>query len=221
MEILCGAFFRYPVEELVAELGGLEGVPEDQEVDHDGHGDSDDDDGEAADEHVEEIELGDEEDQENGYEAARRKEPSGPDTSTKQFERHTDSVYCVALSPSSSVAVSGGGDDVAYLWNSESGSEIACLKGHTDSVVAVAFSHDGKLVATGSYDSTVKVRLHCGAYHFTKIGSHEKAFHYAITTRGQQQQLQMMPRISRLLIAAISCSSPFPSRRCGTPPPGS
>jgi WD40 repeat protein len=151
---------------VLAELGGLDAVPEDGEAADGGAGrDDDDDDGEAADEEVEEIELGGDEgedgepvDDGNGYENARKKEPLGPDTSTARFEGHGDSVYCVAVSPTVPVAVSGGGDDVAYLWSTATGARIATLSGHTDSVVAAGFSCDGKLVATGSYDATVRVR---------------------------------------------------------------
>lgn len=35
--------------------------------------------------------------------------------------------------------------------------EDATLKGHSAAVAAVAFSHDGKIIATGSYDTTVKL----------------------------------------------------------------
>ena len=51
----------------------------------------------------------------------------------------------------------GGGDDVAILWNAETGKQIARLEGHTDSVVAIAFNNTGEYVATGGYDSCVKI----------------------------------------------------------------
>jgi WD40 repeat protein len=35
--------------------------------------------------------------------------------------------------------------------------ELATLKGHDDSVSSVAFSPDGKTLASGSYDNTVKL----------------------------------------------------------------
>ena len=37
------------------------------------------------------------------------------------------------------------------------GQEIFTLKGHTDSINSVAFSPDGKRLATGSSDGTVKI----------------------------------------------------------------
>ncbi|HJZ67192.1 MAG TPA: hypothetical protein VKF81_03525, partial [Blastocatellia bacterium] len=45
------------------------------------------------------------------------------------------------------------------LWGAWSGQEVATLKGHADSVWSVAFSSDGKMLASGSSDNTVKLWL--------------------------------------------------------------
>ena len=43
------------------------------------------------------------------------------------------------------------------LWNAEDGSLVRTLEGHSDCVSSVTFSPDGKLLASGSLDSTVKL----------------------------------------------------------------
>ena len=82
------------------------------------------------------------------------------DNSLAAFYSHRQSVFCVQLHPqfpNPPLAVSGGEDDAAWIWNTIDGSEVAHLTGHTDSVVAVAFSHDGDMVATGGLDGRVRL----------------------------------------------------------------
>jgi ribosome assembly protein SQT1 len=67
-------------------------------------------------------------------------------------------VYCVAIHPKHlEMVVSGGEDDMAYLWNRTNGERIATLEGHTDSVTSAAFNTTGELLATGSMDGRVLV----------------------------------------------------------------
>ncbi|KXS18604.1 WD40 repeat-like protein [Gonapodya prolifera JEL478] len=80
------------------------------------------------------------------------------DDSVAGFLGHNGSVFCVALSPTDqTLAVSGGEDDKAYVWRTNTGQPSFELSGHTDSVIAAAFSNDGKYVATGGMDGLVKV----------------------------------------------------------------
>ncbi|CDN16035.1 WD-40 repeat protein [Richelia intracellularis] len=42
------------------------------------------------------------------------------------------------------------------MWETQRGKEIYTLKGHNDDIFAVAFSPNGKTLASGSYDKTIK-----------------------------------------------------------------
>jgi ribosome assembly protein SQT1 len=79
------------------------------------------------------------------------------DNSIQQFPNHHASVFAVSTHPTLPIACSGGEDDFGYLWNIETGEQIAKLTGHTDSVTSTAFSFDGDIVSTGGMDG--KVRL--------------------------------------------------------------
>lgn len=67
-------------------------------------------------------------------------------------------VFCLAVHPfAATLAVSGGEDDQAFVFRTDTGAQVAQLSGHTDSVTSVAWSHDGALVATGGMDGKVNV----------------------------------------------------------------
>eukprot|EP01104_Vermistella_antarctica_P004159 TRINITY_DN14666_c0_g1_i1.p1 TRINITY_DN14666_c0_g1~~TRINITY_DN14666_c0_g1_i1.p1 ORF type:complete len:421 (+),score=71.71 TRINITY_DN14666_c0_g1_i1:28-1290(+) len=79
------------------------------------------------------------------------------DDSILLFDDHTDAVLCVACHPSLPLIASGGCDDIAYVWNADTGETRWKLTGHTDSVSAVAFSRDGTLLASAGMDGAVKI----------------------------------------------------------------
>ncbi|KAJ3714270.1 WD40 repeat-like protein [Lentinula raphanica] len=82
---------------------------------------------------------------------------SGEDNSVQAFLNHQSSVFAVAVHPTQPLAVSGGEDDLGYIWDITDGEVIVKLTGHTDSVVCVGWSFDGQIVSTGGMDG--KIRL--------------------------------------------------------------
>lgn len=80
------------------------------------------------------------------------------ETSQVQFREHQDSIYCVATHPTNfEIAVTGGGDDVAYVWNIATGAMLFKLSGHTDTVIDIGFNFDGQYIATGGMDGLAKI----------------------------------------------------------------
>ena len=65
-------------------------------------------------------------------------------------------VNCCAFSPDGKRIVSGINEELR-LWDSETGKELAILKGHTGWVDACAFSPDGKHIVSASRDTTLKL----------------------------------------------------------------
>uniref|UniRef100_A0A8D3AUF1 Angio-associated migratory cell protein n=1 Tax=Scophthalmus maximus TaxID=52904 RepID=A0A8D3AUF1_SCOMX len=80
------------------------------------------------------------------------------DDSELTFSKHTGSVFCVSLDPTTnSLAVTGGEDDKAYVWRVSDGEVLLECTGHKDSVTCAVFSHDSSLVATGDMSGAIKV----------------------------------------------------------------
>lgn len=53
--------------------------------------------------------------------------------------------------------VTGSGDSTARIWDCETGTPVATLKGHTSWVLAVSWSPNAQMIATGSMDNTVRL----------------------------------------------------------------
>ena len=130
---------------------------------------------------LDELEGGDddEEDEEaagaEGMETADL-ETAPEDNSSRDFEKHgsmfdecsncgkvlnrfhvSESVFSCSVHPTNpSLVVSGGEDDLAYLWNAETGDVILETEGFKDSVVQVAFSRDGTYFACADMSGVVR-----------------------------------------------------------------
>ncbi|KAJ9625509.1 60S ribosomal subunit assembly or modification protein [Taxawa tesnikishii (nom. ined.)] len=100
--------------------------------------------------------------------------------SAAHFDHHKDSIFCIAQHPlDPSLVATGGGDDVAYVWNctppetpvlpasyqtdpqpvERRGQDaIAKLEGHSDSINAIAFTlPKGEFVVTAGLDGRLNV----------------------------------------------------------------
>ncbi|KAH9994833.1 WD40-repeat-containing domain protein [Russula vinacea] len=104
-----------------------------------------------------EIDQGDEPMDEDDDAGGVEGEVIWEDNSIQHFSGHEGPVYTVSAHPTTSLAVSGGGDDAGYIWDVTDGEIIVKLTGHTDSVSAVGFSSDGEMVSTGGMDGKVRV----------------------------------------------------------------
>ncbi|XP_037083109.1 angio-associated migratory cell protein-like [Pollicipes pollicipes] len=97
-------------------------------------------------------------DDEDDEEDAAMAEELPEDVSRLTLAGHTGSAFCCALSPAGgALAASGGEDDCARVWRTDTGALQLTTDGHRDSVAHVAFSADGRLLATGDMAGLVQV----------------------------------------------------------------
>ena len=59
-------------------------------------------------------------------------------------------MFSVAFNTNGTILASGSYDRTIKLWNVETKTEIATLKGHSNSVFSVAFNTNGTILASGS-----------------------------------------------------------------------
>lgn len=66
-------------------------------------------------------------------------------------------ITAMAFSPHGRLLATAGADQIAKIWDTQSGQLRRTLTGHTDKVDAIAFNASGTLLATGSADRTVRI----------------------------------------------------------------
>jgi len=117
--------------------------------------------GDLTDEVIEDFgEEADEETEEpTGSEEIMEEVPEPPerDDSVITFHKHDAAIFCAALHPTENLAVTGGEDDKAYVWNTDTGDVVFTVEGHSDSVISAEFSHDGVYVATADMAGEIQV----------------------------------------------------------------
>ncbi|GAB6018794.1 hypothetical protein CHUAL_000456 [Chamberlinius hualienensis] len=80
-----------------------------------------------------------------------------PDDANLVFDKHTGSVFCCDLTSNGELAVSGGEDDRAYVWNTSTGEVIFECQGYSDSVTCVCFNSDNSMLAAGDMSGVIIV----------------------------------------------------------------
>ncbi len=86
-------------------------------------------------------------------------EISMANNSSSYFDKHTDSIFMVKSHPTLPIVVSGGGDNMGYIWTTKSNPSkiITTLTNHTESIITGGFTNDGEFLITGDMSGKVRV----------------------------------------------------------------
>ncbi len=68
------------------------------------------------------------------------------------------SLFALAFHPRADILIGAAADGYLWLWNHSIGRLVDIWEGHTAEVLALAFSSDGRLLASGSADTSVLIR---------------------------------------------------------------
>lgn len=79
------------------------------------------------------------------------------DDATLTFSSHEGPVFCGSFHPTQNLTVTGGEDDKAYVWSTETGDVVFAVTGHKDSIIATEFSADGNYLATADMAGYIQV----------------------------------------------------------------
>lgn len=118
----------------------------------------DDEEGDDDVEGAEEMEL-DDQGHDIGINADGNIELDMSNNSSAYFDKHEDSIFLIASHPTLPMVMTGGGDDIAYLWttNSDTPVIVATLDGQTESVISGGFTFDGNFAITGDMAGQIRI----------------------------------------------------------------
>ena len=74
-----------------------------------------------------------------------------------EIRKHTDWITAIGFSPDGELLFTADRNGGMFLWEAETGREVASLKGHAGEVTSVSWRADSQIVATSGLDGTVRL----------------------------------------------------------------
>lgn len=106
---------------------------------------------------IEIIETEDIEDLDSSDEEVNERLIPESDDSTLVFKGHKKSVLCCDLSSDKKLAISGGEDDLAFVWRTDDSSIVFECFGHKDSVICVKFNANNEYIASADMNGFIQI----------------------------------------------------------------
>ncbi|MCP4108967.1 MAG: WD40 repeat domain-containing protein [Desulfobacteraceae bacterium] len=72
-------------------------------------------------------------------------------------DMHTDNINCAVFSSDGKSVLTASDDNTARIWDTNTGKQLAVLKGHKNSIHHAGFTSDGQYIITASSDKTVRI----------------------------------------------------------------
>lgn len=115
-----------------------------------------------------------------------------------EIKKHTDWVTAIGFSPDGKMLLTADRSGGVFLWEADTGREIAELRGHKGTVHTIAWRADSKVIATGGQDGTLRLWKSEDGKQFKSSGAHSKgvsAIHFGadgrIVTTGRDNKVRL------------------------------